>query len=111
MPAPVVDGAGAGGTCRSASSIVGCRDALLSARGVGLSGRVTHADWKMVLHLGAMEGSMPSGPASLSFLMHQSSHPVEERSARKYFRLWASFWVMGNRSVGLAHINSLSSRK
>ena len=87
MPAPVVGWAGVGGTFRRASSIVGCRDALLSARGEGLSGRVSHADKKMFLHLGAMEGSMPSGPASLSFLMRQSSHPVDERSALKYFIL------------------------
>ena len=87
VPALVVDWAGVGGTFRSASSIVGCRDALLSARGEGLSGRVSHADKKMFLHLGAMEGSMPYGPASFSFLMRQSSHPMDERSARKYLRL------------------------
>ncbi len=110
VPALVVGGAGGGATFRSASSIVGCRDALLSARGEGLSGRVTHAERKMFLHLGAMEGSMPSGPVSFSFLMRQSSHPVDERSARKYLRLCVSFWVMGNRSVGFAHINFLSSR-
>ena len=83
--------AGVGGTFRSASSIVGCRDALLSARGEGLSERVTHADRKMFLHIGAMEGSMVSGPASFSFLMCQSSHPVDERRALKYLRLRASF--------------------
>ncbi len=87
VPALIVGWAGVGGTFRSASSIVGCRDALPSARGEGLSGRVAHADRKMFLHLGAMEGSMISGPASFCFLMRQSSHPVDERSARKYLRL------------------------
>ena len=53
----LVDWAGGGGTFRRASIIVGCRDALLSVRGEGLSGRVSHADAKTVLHLGAMEGS------------------------------------------------------
>ena len=67
--------------------MVGCRDALLSARGEGLSERVSHADEKMFLHLGAMEGSMTSGPASFLFLMRQSSHPVDERRALKYLRL------------------------
>ena len=69
VSALVVGWAGVGGTFRSASSIVGCRDALLSARGEGLSGRAAHADRKMFLHLGVMEGSMISGPASFRFLM------------------------------------------
>jgi hypothetical protein len=61
--------------------MVGCRDALLSVRGDGLSGRDSHADAKTFLHLGAIEGSMISGPASFCFLLHQSSHPVDERRA------------------------------
>ncbi len=69
MPSLVIGWAGGGGTFRRASIIVGCRDALLSARGEGLSGRVSHADEKIFLHLGAMEGSMSSGPASFLFLM------------------------------------------
>ena len=77
----LVDWAGGGGTFRRASIIVGCRDALLSARGEGLSGRVSHADEKMFLHLGAMEGAMIFGPASFCFLPRQSSHPVDERRA------------------------------
>lgn len=72
---------------RKASSMVGCRDALLSARGEGLSGRVSHADKKMFIHLGEMEGSMVSGPESFSFLVRQSSHPVDERRAFKNLRL------------------------
>jgi hypothetical protein len=87
VPSLVVGWVGVGGTFRRASSIVGCRDALLSARGEGLSGRVSHDDKKMFLHLGAMERSMVSGPASFSFFMCQSSHPVDERRALKYLRL------------------------
>ena len=58
-----------GGTFRKASVIVGCRDALLSVRGEGLSGRVSHADAKTFLHLEAMEGSMISRPASFCFFV------------------------------------------
>ena len=82
----LVDWAGGGGAFRRASIIVGCRDALLSVRGEGLSGRVSHADAKTFLHLGATEGSMISGPASFCFLLCQSSHPVDERSAFKNLR-------------------------
>ena len=86
VPSLVVGWVGGGGTFRRASVIVGCRDALLSARGEGLSGRVSHADEKMFRHLGAMEGSMTSGPASFNFFMRQSSHPVDERRALIYMR-------------------------
>ena len=71
---------------RRASVMVGCRDALLSVRGDGLSGRDSHAGAKTVLHLGAIEGSMNSGPASFCFLLCQSSHPVDERRARVNLR-------------------------
>ena len=91
--------------------MVGCRDALLSVRGDGLSGRDSHAGARTFLHLGAIEGSMISGPASFFFLLRQSSHPVDERRARRNLRAWASFWVRGNRKVGFAHCSSLSSRK
>ena len=66
--------------------MVGCRDALLSVRGDGLSGRDPHAVAKTCLHLGAIEGSMISGPASFFFLLRQSSHPVEDKRALKYLR-------------------------
>ena len=65
---------------------MGCRDVLLSVRGEGLSGRDSHADAKTFLHLGAIEGSTISGPASFSFLLRQSSHPVDDRRALKYLR-------------------------
>ncbi len=87
MSSLVVGWVGVGGTFRRASATVGCRNALLSARGEGLSGRVSHADKKMFLHLGAMEESVVVGPASFSFLMRQSSRPVDERRAFKYLRL------------------------
>ena len=77
----LVGWAGGGVTFRRASIIVGCRDARLSVRGEGLSGRVSHADAKTFLHLGATEGSMIFGPASFCFLLRQSSHPVDERRA------------------------------
>ena len=66
--------------------MVGCRDALLSVRGDGLSGRDSHVVAKTFLHLGAIEDSMISGPLSFFFLLCQSSHPVEERRARKNLR-------------------------
>ncbi len=81
VPSLVVVWVGGGGALRRASIIVGYRDALLSARGKGLSRMVSHADEKMFLHLGAMEESMISGPASFIFFMRQSSHPVDERRA------------------------------
>jgi hypothetical protein len=87
VPALVVGWVREGGAFRKASSIVGCRDALLSARGEGLSGRFSHAGKKMFIHLGAMEGSMVSGPESFSFLLRQSSHPVDERRALRNLRL------------------------
>jgi hypothetical protein len=87
VPALFVGWVGEGGALRKASPIVGCRDALLSARGEGLSCRFSHADKKMFIHLGAMEGSMVSGPESFSFLVRQSSHPVDERRALKNLRL------------------------
>ncbi len=65
---------------------MGCRDALLSVRGEGLSGSDSHAEAKTFLHLGAIEGSTISGPASFFFLLRQSSHPVDERRALKYLR-------------------------
>ena len=66
--------------------MVDCRDALLSVRGDGLSGRDSQAGAKTFLHLGAIEGSMISGPASFFFLLCQSSHPVDERRARVNLR-------------------------
>ncbi len=69
VPSPVVDQVEGGGTFRRTSILVGCRDALLSASAEGLSGRVSHADEEMFRHLGAMEESMTSGPASFLFFM------------------------------------------
>ena len=86
MPSLAVGWAVGGGTFRRASVIVGCRDALLSAWGEGLSGSVSHADEKMFRHLGATEGSMTSGPASFVFFMRQSSHLVDERRTLRYLR-------------------------
>ncbi len=66
--------------------MVGCRDALLSVRSDGLSGRDSQAGAKMFLHLGAIEGSMISWLTSFFFLLFQSSHPVDERRARVNLR-------------------------
>jgi hypothetical protein len=41
-----------------ASVMVGCRDALLIARGEGLAGRLPHAGVKMSRQRGAMERSI-----------------------------------------------------
>ncbi len=86
MPSLAVVWAVGGGTFRRASVIVGCRDALLSAWGEGLFGSVSHADEQMFRHLGAMEGSMTSGPAGVVLFMRQSSHLVDERRALRYLR-------------------------
>ena len=47
-----------GGMFPMASVMVGCRDAPLTARGEGLSGRLPQADVKMSRQRGAMERSI-----------------------------------------------------
>ncbi len=50
-----------------ASAMVGCLDALLTARGEGLSGTLFQCGVKMYLHRGAMERVNGSGPEILDF--------------------------------------------
>ncbi len=73
-----------GGMFPMASVMVGWRDALLTARGEGPSGRLPHAGAKMSCHRGAMEGSIASGPEIFSLRRHQSSGLLEESSVLKY---------------------------
>ena len=56
-----------------ASNIVGCLDALLTARGVGLTGKLSQDVVKMVLHRGAMEGVNNSGSEIFDFKRRQSA--------------------------------------
>ena len=73
-----------------ASFMVGCLDAMLSAWGEGLSGRVLHADAKMSRHRGAMERSIASGPEVLGFKRRQSSGLLDKSSVLMYLRVWTS---------------------
>ena len=61
-PSLRVDREGGGGMFPMASAMVGCLDALLTARGVGLSGMLSQFVVKMALHRGAMERVSDSGP-------------------------------------------------
>ena len=56
VPSLRVDCGGGVGMFLIASTIVGCLDALLTARGVGLSDKLSQAVVKIVLHRGAMGG-------------------------------------------------------
>ncbi len=51
-----------GGMFPMASVMVDCRDAMLTARGEGLFGRLPYAGAKMSRQRGAMERSIASGP-------------------------------------------------
>ena len=66
--------------------MVGCRDAMLTAWGGGLSGRVPQADAKVSRQRGAMERSIASGPESLGFRRRQSSGLLDESSVLRYYR-------------------------
>ncbi len=69
-----------------ASCIVGCRDAILTARGEGLSRRVPQADAKESLQRGAMARSIASGPEIMGFRRRQSSGLLDESSVLNYLR-------------------------
>ena len=100
-----------GGRMLKASVKVGCRDAMLTACGEGLSGRVPQADMKASLQRGAMERSSASGPEILGLRRRHSSRLLDESSVLRYLRAWVSFGCRGNIIDGLAHWISLSSRK
>ncbi len=83
-PSLSVGGEVGGGILPMASIMVGCRDALLTARGEGPSRRLPHAGAKMYRHRGAMEGSIASGPETFSFRRRQCSGLFEESIDLKY---------------------------
>ena len=75
----------------SASVMVGCRDAMLTACGEGLSGRVSQADAKASLQRGAMERSIASRPEILGLRSLHSSGLLDESNDLKYLSAWLRF--------------------
>ena len=75
-----------GGMLLKASVMVGCRDAVLTAWGEGLSGRVPQADAKVSRQRDAMERSIVSGPEIRGFRRRQSSELLDESSVLRYLR-------------------------
>ena len=67
-----------------ASAMVGCLDALLTARGEGLSGMLPQSGVKMALQRGAMERLNDSGPEILGFKRRQSDGSLDESSVLRY---------------------------
>ena len=94
-----------------ASTIVGCLDALLTAKGVGLSGKLSQAVVKMVRHRGAMEGVNNSGSAIFDFKRRQSAGSFVHSSVLRYLSAQARSRCGGRSIDGFAHWSSLSSRK
>ncbi len=92
-----------GGMWRKASVMVGCRDAMLTARSEGLAGRVPQADANMSRQRGAMERSIASAPKIFGFRRHQSAGLFDESSVLRYLRACASFWDRENIMDGFAH--------
>ncbi len=71
--------------------MVGCRDAMLTARGERLFGRVPHADAKISRQRGAMERSMASDSEIFGFWRRQSAELFDESKVLRYLRACASF--------------------
>ena len=94
-----------------ASAIVGCLDALLTARGVGLSGMLSQDVVKMFLHRGAMEGVNNYGSAIFDFKRRQSAGSFVDSSVLRYLSARARSRCGGKSIDGFAHWRSLSSRK
>ena len=67
-----------------ASVMVGCRDAMLTVRGEGLSGRLPQAGAKMSRQRGAMERFIASRPEIFGFRRRQSSGMFDESSVLRY---------------------------
>ena len=67
-----------------ASAMVGCLDALLTARGEGLYGMLSQSVVKMVLHRGAMERVNDYVPEILDFKRRQSAGSFDESSVLMY---------------------------
>ena len=111
MPSLRVDLAGWGGMFPMASVMVSCLDALLTARGEGLSGMLCQSVVKMVLQRGAMERVNDSGPEDVVFNRCQSSGFFEDNRVLRYLRAWVRSCGRGKSIDGFAHLSSLSSRK
>ncbi len=94
-----------------ASTIVGCLDALLTARGIGLSGMLSQSVVKMVFHRGAMEGVNNSRSAILDFKRSQSAGSFVDSSVLRNLSARARSFCGGKSIDGFAHWSSLSSRK
>ncbi len=94
-----------------ASMMVGCLDALLTARGEGLSGMLPQSGVKMSLKRGAMERLSASWPEILRFKRRQSAGFLDERSVLRYVNARVRSFGRGNSIDGFAHWSSLSSRK
>jgi hypothetical protein len=94
-----------------ASSMVGCLEAVLTARGEGLSGMLSQALVKMALHRGAMVGVNEVGPDIEDLKRRQSSEFFEESSVLRNLSARATSFCRGKVNDGLAHWSSLSSRK
>ena len=94
-----------------ASAMVGCLDALLTARGEGLSGKLSQDVVKMVLHRGAMEGVNNSGSAIFDFKRRQSAGFFVDSRVLRYLSARARSRCGGKSIDGFAHWISLSSRK
>jgi len=77
---------GGGGMFPMASAMVGCLDALLTARGEGLFGMLLQSVVKMALHQGAMERVNDFGPENVAFNRRQSAGSFEESSVLRYMR-------------------------
>ena len=73
-----------GGMFPMASVMVGCRDAMLTARGEDLSGSLPKAGAKMSRQRGAMERSIASGPKFFGFRRRQSSGLFDESIFLRY---------------------------
>ena len=67
--------------------MVGCRDAMLTAWGEGLSRKVPQADAKVSRQRGAMERSIASGPEIFGFRRHHSSRLVDKSRVLRYLRV------------------------
>ena len=86
MPSMSVGWAVGGGMLLQSSVMAGCRDAMLTTWGEGLSGRVPQVDAKVSRQRGAMERYIASGPESLGFRRRRSSRILDEISALRYLR-------------------------
>ena len=86
---------GGGGMFPMASAMVGCLDALLTARGEGLSWMLSQSVVKMALHRGVMERVNDYGPEILDFKRRQSEGSFDESSVLRYLSARARSFCKG----------------